>query len=495
MQTVTNASTVTSTSEKTAEKAQPRPERFPAHVWRRGFENLAREHAFEPLRIEGTLPPELRGTFYRNGPGQFDVAGERYQHWFDGDGCVVGVRLEAGKAQGAVKLVATKWRENEKKAGKRRYGGYDTPLVSVWREVLRGDNKNPANTSVMIHQDRLYALCEGGKPFEISAEDLATFGERDLDGTVVRTFTAHPHRVPARSAAYGYGLNVARKTTVDCFELPDSGACRRVAQFTVEGARMNHDFAATPKHLVFFFAPFYFSLWKMITGHGLVSGGKYRAERGTEIVIVAIDRPNEIVRFTAPSFYMEHTVNAFERTRADGGTEIVVDYVHYETNAGFEDFVKGLLPGAPKSPLASTLRRAVIDPVKRTFKSEPLLDECVELPRVAPRVEGHPHRYAYAVAFDARVPPQAILKHDLQTDRVTRYAPGPEQYPGEGVFVPRAGAEAEDDGFILTLVLDAKRSASRLDVLDARRIEDGPLARCHFEQALPFGFHGVWQTA
>jgi all-trans-8'-apo-beta-carotenal 15,15'-oxygenase len=42
----------------------------------------------EALTIEGKLPAELRGRFYRNGPANFERGSERYQHWFDGDGMV-----------------------------------------------------------------------------------------------------------------------------------------------------------------------------------------------------------------------------------------------------------------------------------------------------------------------------------------------------------------------------------------------------------------------
>jgi len=70
-------------------------------MWSR---DLGREHGFEPLRVEGTLPPALRGTLYRNGPGQFGQFGRRYAHPFEGDGAVTAVRFEDGRAQGASKV-------------------------------------------------------------------------------------------------------------------------------------------------------------------------------------------------------------------------------------------------------------------------------------------------------------------------------------------------------------------------------------------------------
>ena len=61
-----------------------------AHLW---SSDLPREHDFEPLTIEGTLPRSLRGTLYRNGPGQFGQFGTRYTHPFEADGAVTAVRI------------------------------------------------------------------------------------------------------------------------------------------------------------------------------------------------------------------------------------------------------------------------------------------------------------------------------------------------------------------------------------------------------------------
>src|SRR5215467_918735 len=44
-------------------------------------------------------------------------------------------------------------------------------------------------------------------------------------------------------------------------------------------------------------------------------------------------------------------------------------------------------------------------------------------------------------------------------------------YPGEPVFVPRPDGIAEDDGIILSVVLDSKKGNSFLRILDAKSFE------------------------
>jgi carotenoid cleavage dioxygenase-like enzyme len=62
------------------------------------------------------------------------------------------------------------------------------------------------------------------------------------------------------------------------------------------------------------------------------------------------------------------------------------------------------------------------------------------------------------------------------------------QYPGEPVFIPAPDAQAEDEGVILSVVLDSAAGRSYLLVLDAQRFTE--LARAEVPQHIPFGFHG-----
>jgi beta,beta-carotene 9',10'-dioxygenase len=58
------------------------------------------------------------------------------------------------------------------------------------------------------------------------------------------------------------------------------------------------------------------------------------------------------------------------------------------------------------------------------------------------------------------------------------------------VFVERPGATAEDDGVILSVVLDAQSERSFMLVLDAASFEE--LARAEAPHGIPFGFHGQY---
>ena len=449
-----------------------------ARLWR---EDLAREHGFEPLVVEGTLPAELRGTLFRNGPGLFGQFGRRYTHPFEADGAVSAVRLAGGRAWGASRITASAGLAEERALGRLRYG-FAAPWRSRMTNLLRGRFKNTANTSVIAWQGRLFALLEVARPTELDPDTLVTIGETDLDGVIAGGFSAHPHRVAARHALYNYGLEYGRTTRLHLYELPDHAPARHLGAIELPGAPMLHDFIATETHLVFFVSPVRVDLPRMLLQIGGFAGMfRWRPELGTEIICVPIDRPSQPVRFAAEPFFQWHFTNGFTR-----GRELVVDYVRYET---FDSLaaIGELGRGATPASFAGRAHRATIDLDRRTVRSELVLDRTCEFPTVAPGREGTEHRVTYLGLDDLA----ALGKLDHATGRLVTHALPDSQRTSEPCFVPRPGSRSDDDGWLLALCHDGPTDRAFLAVYDARRLADGPIGRAWFDHQLPITFHGT----
>ncbi|HEU0037077.1 MAG TPA: carotenoid oxygenase family protein [Kofleriaceae bacterium] len=463
--------------------APPSSRELAARLW---TDNLPRQHGFEPLVVEGTLPAELRGTLYRNGPGQFEQFGTRYSHPFEGDGAVTAVRFDGSRAFGSSMLTESAGLGEERRAGRVLYG-----LAAPWsrriRNVLGKRDKNTANTNVMMWQGRLFALMEAARPTELDPRDLRTIGETDLDGAIVAMFSAHPHRVAARRATYNFGLEYGRKTKLHCYELPDVGPARRLGAVELSYAPMLHDFIATETHLVFFVSPVRIHVPRMLLQLGSFEQlFRYQPEHGTEVICVPIDRPAEVVRFTVDAFYQWHFTNACSR-----GDELVIDYVRYP---GFESFLDiGALGrgGTPEALGEGRAHRARIDLAARSLRSEQVLDASCEFPTVAPGAEGRAHRYAYLALDNLR----AVGKHDTETNAVEQHALPATQRATEPLFVPRPGAASEDDGWVVALCHDDPSNRAFVAVYDARRLGAGPIARVWFDHQVPITFHGTFSPA
>lgn len=102
---------------------QDRP-RFDRAEWASAFRNVVTELSGERLvAVRGSIPPDLAGTLYRNGPGQFERAGQWVHHPFDGDGMITAFRFEAGQVVLTNRFVRTEAYEAEQAAGRFLYRG------------------------------------------------------------------------------------------------------------------------------------------------------------------------------------------------------------------------------------------------------------------------------------------------------------------------------------------------------------------------------------
>lgn len=450
---------------------------------------LVREHGFEPLEVEGRIPEGLRGTLYRVGPGLYESFGRAVAHSFEADGAVSAVRLEGpSSASGAIRVIESAELREERRAGRPLYGSRASALRRVVNGVLRR-RKNTGNTAVLRWQSRLFALVESSRPTELDARDLGTIGETDLGGAVGGAFTAHPHRVNAREAYYGFGMRWGRRNAIELAVLPDRGPARRLGEIPLEQGVLLHDFAATERHLVFLVPPMRMSLVNAMLGRGGASDiFRWTPEDGVEVIVVPIDAPRELVRFRVPSFFQWHFAGAWEQ---DG--EIVLHIARWPDFASYEGLRStGVTTGLARG---ARLERVTIDPARRRLRSEPVWDLPCEFPEIDPRREGA--RYGVVFVTCVQGSRRGVARVELERDRHDAFFFETGACPSELVFVPRGCAArgegaAEGEGWGLTMVYDPARDASALTIFDAQRLAQGPIARCWMREHVPMSFHGVW---
>ncbi len=446
--------------------------------------SLTREHGFEPLRIEGTLPADLNGTLFRNGPGLYECFGRPYSHLFEGDGAICAVRIAGGNAHGAHRVVVSEGLRAERERQKPLYG-LNAPW---WRRVAANFQKkvkNTGNTSVMTWQGKLYALMEAALPIEVAQTDLTTIGETDLE-VVASTFSAHPHYVPGRKAIFNFGLRYRRHTELMIYELPDSGHARLFHRLPLAHPVMLHDFIASDRHLVFLVSPAKIRPWRAMLSIGPFEKLFYWDPReGTEVIVVPLDDPSATRRFHTDAFFQFHFANAFE----DAG-EIVVDFVRYDNF----DILQQL--GDDNASLDNTYVRARIDPKTTSFRTEVLAHGC-EFPQVHPNELTRSHSHVWMVGQSdepegSEPDGDKLVCLDLSTGRQRSFTFSDGRRTSEPVFVPQPGDDNPLAGHILCLVYDPKSENSHLAVFAGPHMEDGPVARLWFDHHVPTTFHGHW---
>jgi carotenoid cleavage dioxygenase len=87
---------------------------------------------------------------------------------------------------------------------------------------------------------------------------------------------------------------------------------------------------------------------------------------------------------------------------------------------------------------------------------------------------------------------RGFVKSDLHTGESQELMLPPGVYASEAPFAPRVGAVEEDDGYLVSFLTDERRGTSECVLIDAKRLEDGPVCRIALPHKLCSGTHAVW---
>ncbi|MFG1854120.1 carotenoid oxygenase family protein [Actinomadura geliboluensis] len=415
------------------------------------------------LPVTGALPTELTGRYFRNGPNP--KPGEPSRHWFTGHGMIHGVRLRDGRAE---------WYRN-------RWVRTDafTKGAPYLRDDLTFDRcAVQANTHVVPHAGKIWALVEAGFPYEVTPE-LETAGPCDFGGRLTSAMTAHPKEDPVTGDLLFFGYGVFPPYLV-FHRLSADGTLVESREIEVAGPTMMHDFAITEHHVVWLDLPVVFDVDLALSG---ASGLPYRWDDGygARLGVMPRDGSGGVRWFEVDPCYVFHVGNAHE----DAAGRVVLDGARYapETFAALWGEVGGTVDPATEavSTESAHLHRWVLDPATGKASEERLDDRNVEFPTHDDTRTGREHRYLYTVAGSS------IVKYDLRGGASARDC-GEGAHVGEAVFVPAEGARAEDEGWLLSIVSGG--SGSELLVLDAADLSHTATVR--LPRRVPAGFHGSW---
>ena len=474
-----------------ATPVEPQPQRHGRGL-ARGFETLAEETRIESLPVAGELPAWLEGSLLRTGPAKFEAGERRLRHWFDGQAMLH--RFSFSGADGTVSY-ANRYLEGRAyaaaKRGKLEYAEFATdPCRSLFRRaftVFRPKLTDNANVNLVKLGERFVTMTEAPIPVRFDPQTLAAAGVAwEVPGEIT---TAHPHLDRATGGMINYAAKLGPRSEYRFFRVPADGSKPEVlASVPVAEPAYMHSFGLTERWIVLAEFPLLVNPLRLaLAARPYIENYRWKPELGTRFTL--IDRRSGEARgpFTTEACFAFHHVNAFE---AEDG-EIVADICTLADAQIIEDlYLDRLRDGKPIS--GAELRRFRISPDRGTVSSEPLVDEGFDLPRINyERCHERPYRYVWGAGSRGGWIDE-IVAADLER-RTTETWWEPDLYPGEPVFVPEPGAAGENEGVLLSIVLDAARGTSFLLVLDAASLVE--VARASVPHHIPFHFHGQFARA
>ena len=455
-----------------------------------GFAPIHMECDAPDLVVEGEVPRELHGAFFRNGPNaQFAPRGD--YHLFAGDGMVHGFYLENGKVSYRNRYVRTVKYNKEHAAGEALFSAMnpadaDPSVVGVETDGL-------ANTNVIWHGGKLLALEEAHAPFELDPNTLESVGPWTFGGKLKGPMTAHPKidHETGEMLFFGYNADGTISEHMSFHVVDRDGNLTRSETFVAPYAAMVHDFMVTRDHVIFPIMPLTGSMDRAMSG-----GPVYAWEPDKGVHIGIMPRAGSVADmrwFRGDPSFVFHPMNAHT-----SGDIVSCDVCEFEEAPLFPT-----VDGRPGDPTKAVprLTRWTFDLGRNTddYRTE-LLDELpCEFPRLDERFTGQEYRYGY-FACDNNPEFQVggfngIGRVDHKTGRNEVYDVGVGCATNEPVFVPTSENAAEGEGYLMANVYDENRKATHLVILDAENVTAGPLAKAYLDHRVPFGFHGNWCPA
>ena len=509
--------------------------------WITAYQSAPAIHTDADYEIEeicGTIPKALKGSVFRNGPGNFERGGERYKHVLDGDGllCRWSIDGESGRARFASKFVGTPFYEEEVAAGKvmhrNTFGtqpggeGLSGWMANVGNVAL----KNPANTHVAVSWGgKCLALWEAALPSRINPATLAYEGVETFEGllpdgrlTVTSglsadldrslglgvAFTAHPREDRKRNRMVGWSWAAPmagdEMAVTICEWDAESGKLLESTPSTLPTPIAPHDFAITDNWYVYVLNAMELKLAPFVLGLTGPVGALLTTGKGVTLRLIprpggAMGHRQPITIETDDPYFAIHHAVAFD----DGPVIKVFTAAWPQVGPGpFLGDWGGDVPVYDDGKINPTLLlESTIDldaPGGPTVSRTPVADgACIDHPHVDPRFDGDAKvRYVYMSYCNPEgnsgSPPIGWARYDRRTGETRVWKAPPSTFCEEVVVIPRPRAadapppeEDEADVWVAAMMYDASKGRSCLAILDGDRFDDGPVCRLWLKGFVP----------
>jgi beta,beta-carotene 9',10'-dioxygenase len=497
------------------------PEGAPAHA--AGFLTLDAEVVLESLPTEGCFPDWLSGSLVRNGPAKFEAGNDLFNHHFDGFAMLHRFGFRNGEVSYRNRFVRSRSFEYATENGRMGYPTFATRLnrdrlERVSEELRRGDTPD-VNASVALARiaGQHVALTDSSTiPMAYDLETLETRGplvwtdqlqHKDCAGNPIENWfhrgtTAHCHVAPANGDIINYFTQPGapgRPTGYNFFRIPH-GTRRRepIGVLTTDRPAYVHAFCVTQRRIVFPESPLRSDPLVLLEGGSFLASLQWREEAPMTFHVLDQAGGDLLRRFEVRPSYIMHTINAY-----DEGDTVVLDVAAYDNGDHVAELYLNPALRPPGGRLKTTrtpeLRsharpmRYRLDLTTGRVTEQELAPITVELPTIDYlRLNGRPYRHFYSTGISAD--PDALFYDQLASvdtvaaSHVTWRQSG--HFPGEPIFVRRPGATADNDGILLSVVLDGRAGRSYLLALDPSTLE--PRARAFLPHHVPSGFHGTF---
>jgi carotenoid cleavage dioxygenase len=451
------------------------------------------------LIVEGAIPKEINGVWYRLIPDHAFPPMRGHDTLISGDGMIGRFAIEDGHVDYKQRYVRTERFLAERKARRGLFGLYRNPFTDD--PSVRNTNRGVANTTPIWHGGRLLALKEDSRAVEVHPETLDTLGTFDYGGKLrSETMTAHPRLDPETGELHFYGYEAGGLASRDiAYCVADrSGTLIREDWFEAPFCSQIHDFLVTRRHVIFPLFPTTADLERIKAG-----GVHWVHEQDKNAMIGIMPREGtvrEMRWFTGPkgvSAY--HFMNAYSE-----GDVVHMDFGVSSSNVfPFIREASGL--SLDPTQIHGEFVRWSFDLSRRhdTFERR-VIGPAGDMPRTATKDFMRDYAVGYYESFEPAIGPpliagpvgagfNTIQRVNVKTGELRRLPMDRRSTLEEAIHIP--SKEHGHEGYLAFVVDLHDVMGSEVWVVEAEHPEKGALAKIKLPLRLRPQVHGNWVLA
>lgn len=448
------------------------------------------EYDADGLEVIGRIPEDLDGLYVRNTENPVHPPLGVY-HPFDGDGMLHAIRFHGGTARYRNRFVRTKGFMAEQEAGRALWAGIAEHRTQSLRPGwgAHGGLKDASSTDVVVHAGRvLSTFYQCGEGYRVDAESLVTLGtEAWVPGDGI---SAHP-KVDLSTGELLF-FNYSKEAPYMHYGVVSAdNKLDHYVPIPLPGPRLPHDMAFTRNYSILPDLPLFWDSEALKVG---LHAARFHPDLPTRFAILPRrGEPGDIRWFEAEPTFVLHWMNAWEE-----GNELVLEGYFQENPEprglpGYPKTMGRLMAYVDEHSFRPKLHRWRFNLETGTTKEERLDDRVLEFGSFNTLFAGRETRYLYSTyTKPGWFLFQGLVKHDAHSGASETYDFGCGRYGSEAPFAPRVGAQAEDDGYLVSFVTDMNEDRSECVIIDARHVADGPVARVILPHRICSGTHAVW---
>ena len=487
------------------------------------------------IDVSGSIPSDLEGSLYRNGPSLFERNGFKKNHLLDGEGYITKLSIENSTATLKGSYVQTDKFIKESKAQKFTEDTFTT-IVSDKDEqsILSNNDANKSSVSIKEIDGKMYSFEESLPPYIINKETLSTSKSKDFFQTMP-FHSAHAKKDVQNGDFVNFGIQMGDPQKGNSLEalyiylhvyVLNKGKTKMYRKIKLTGildevsGPYMHDFFLTENYIIFNLQPFLIELKHLypankafeIKEKSLAHSFVEKSNIKNKLLIISRVNPNsKPLIIEAPSTkYFWHTINAYENNKS----QINLEFIAYNK---FNFFSKN-------HPLSTIIQDGVLNigdtkngnidgfamryevsmesfSDKEQFFTKGSIKEVVlsksykgDFPMINPNFISKPQEFFYqGLSEKEGYFINGLGKFNIKnSDFEQTFFFSKEHVCGEAVFCLKSHGVDEDDGYLISTCHNLKKQKTFVAIFDAKNIKKGPISKLFLEDTLPYRLHGEW---